>query len=238
MAQEISMTHGLGFWMFKTGPVALALTVAVTVGQTNRATAQQYYYQPSPDYYHNDTASGTVLGGAFGAVTGAIVGGKKDRGEGALIGAGVGALTGNLLGRAKDRSDERQAAFGAGVAAQANQQAAAMAVSNYDLVSMTRAGVSEDVIISTMRSRGAKLDLSPNALISLKQSGVSDRVLLAAQDMNRTPAVYSPVPSPVVTRVVPTTVFVEPAPRYYWHPHHYHHHHHHRGSGFFFEFGH
>ena len=120
----------------------IAVAMPLFVGQVDRARAQQYYYQPSPDYYHNDTASGTVLGGAFGAVTGAIVGGKKDRGEGALIGAGVGALTGNLLGRSKDRADERQAAFGAGVAAQANQQAAAMAVSNYDLVTMTRAGVS------------------------------------------------------------------------------------------------
>ena len=53
------------------------------------------------------------MGGAFGAVTGAIVGGRKDRGEGALIGAGVGALTGNLLGRAKDRADEQRAAAGA-----------------------------------------------------------------------------------------------------------------------------
>jgi hypothetical protein len=203
------------------------------LGQVDRAVAQQYYYQPSPDYYHNDTASGTIMGGALGAVSGAIIGGKKDRGEGALIGAGVGALTGNLLGRSKDRADERQAAFGAGVAAQANQQAAALAVTNYDLVSMNNAGVSEDVIISTMRSRGARLDLSPNGLISLKQSGVSDRVLLAAQDMNRAPAaVYGPVPTPVVTRVVPTTVIVEPVPRYYWHPHRYHHHHHRRHGGY------
>jgi outer membrane lipoprotein SlyB len=202
----------------------VAALAACVAGPIDCAVGQQYYYQPSPDYYHNDTASGTVMGGALGAVTGAIIGGKKDRGEGALIGAGVGALTGNLLGRAKDRADERQAAFGAGVVARANQQAAAMAVTNYDLVSMTKAGVSEDVIISTMRSRGAQLDLSPQALISLKQSGVSDRVLLAAQDMNRRPVtVYGgPLPPPVVTRVVPSTVIVEPAP--YWHrpyPRHY-----------------
>jgi outer membrane lipoprotein SlyB len=236
MPQENSMTLGLEFGIVRTGSIAVAFA-ALMFGHVEHGAAQQYYYQPSPDYYHNDTASGTVMGGAFGAVTGAIIGGKKDRGEGALIGAGVGALTGNLLGRSKDRADERQAAFGAGVAAQANQQVAALAVTNYDVVTMTRAGVSEDVIISTMRSRGAQLDLSPQSLISLKQSGVSDRVLLAAQDMNRRPvAVYEPVRSPVVTRVVPTTVIVEPAPRYYWHPHHYHHHHHH--SGFFFEYGH
>jgi hypothetical protein len=235
MRQEISKMSG---FVRRIGIGAMAAATVLTIGQVDRAVAQQYHYQPPPDYYHNDTASGTVLGGAFGAVTGAIIGGKKDRGEGALIGAGVGALTGNLLGRSKDRADERQAAFGAGVAAQANQQAAALAVTNYDVVTMTRAGVSEDVIISTIRSRGAQLDLSPQSLISLKQSGVSDRVLLAAQDMNRRPAAYAPVAAPVVTRVVPTTVIVEPAPRYYWRPHRYHHHHHHHGSGFFFEYGH
>ncbi|MFO0792386.1 MAG: hypothetical protein U0805_23240 [Pirellulales bacterium] len=41
----------------------------------------QYVYQPAPDYYHNDTASGTIVGGALGAVTGAIIGGKKHGGQ-------------------------------------------------------------------------------------------------------------------------------------------------------------
>lgn len=213
------------------GPVVAMLTAAALLAPFESAAGQQYYYQPPPDYYHNDTASGTFMGGAFGAVTGAIVGGRKDRGEGALIGAGVGALTGNLLGRAKDRADERQAATGAAVVARANQQAAAMAVTNYDLVNMTNAGVSEDVIISTMRSRGTQLDLSPQALISLKQSGVSDRVALAAQEMSASRA-YGPTPvvGPVVTEVVPPTVIVAPGPwrPYGYYPRHYYHHYHHR----------
>lgn len=187
--------------------------------------AQPYYYQPAPDYYHNDTASGTIMGGALGAVTGAIVGGKKDRGEGALIGAGVGALAGNLLGRSKDRADERRAAAGAAAVSQLNQQVAAAAISNYDLVEMTRAGVSDDVIISTMRARGTRLDLSPNALIMLKQNGVSDRVVLAAQNMASAPAAYPVAPAPIVVREArPTTVIVAPDPWYHghWHYHHYH----------------
>ncbi len=209
-------------------PIAAMLTAALVLAHFDSAIGQQYYYQPAPDYYQNDTASGTVVGGAFGAITGAIVGGRKDRGEGALIGAGVGALTGNLLGRAKDRTDERQAAAGAAVVAQANQQAAAMAVSNYDLVEMTKAGVSEDLIISTIRSRGAQLELSPTSLISLKQHGVSDRVLLAAQQMSDGRSYAArPAAVPVVTEVVPSTVIVTPAwrpnycaPRHYYHyPH-------------------
>ena len=203
----------------KFGSVLTLLTALLALTRPQDASAQQYYYQPPPDYYHNDTASGTVMGGAFGAVTGAIIGGRKDRGEGALIGAGVGALTGNLLGRAKDRTDEHRAATGAAVAAHANRQAAAMAVTNYDLISMTRAGVSHGVIISTLRSRGAQLDLSPQGLISLKQSGVDDNVLLAAQDLNNAPAyVYRPAPPPVVVREAPSTVIVTQGP---WRPYRY-----------------
>lgn len=217
--------HSAEHWPTSSSLRVIALAATVLLADSNSVLSQQYYYQPAPDYYHNDTASGTIMGGALGAVTGAIVGGRKDRGEGALIGAGVGALTGNLLGRAKDRADERQATYGTAVAAQATQRAAAMAVSNYDLVSMTKASVSDDVIISTMRSRGAQLDLTPQGLIALKQSGVGDRVLLAAQQLNHQPAyAYGPAPAPVVTRVVPSTVIVRPAPpAYYWHHPHYHH---------------
>lgn len=219
-----------------------SLFVAVcALGVLRDAAAQPYYYQPPPDYYQNDTLGGTFMGGALGAVSGAIIGGRGDRGEGALIGAGVGAIAGNLLGRAKDRSDTQQAAYGSTVVAQANQQAAAMAVSNYDLVNMTRAGVSDDLIISTMRSRGTQLDLSPQGLIALKQNGVSDRVALAAQQM-RGGAGYVPGAAtvPVVAEVVPPApaVIVTPAWRPYCHgPHYYHHYHHHPHAGFHYHFG-
>jgi hypothetical protein len=205
------------------------LAAAVGLSPFDGAVGQQYYYQPSPDYYHNDTASGTFMGGALGAVSGAIIGGKKDRGEGALIGAGIGAVTGNLLGRSKDRADEQRAAAGAAAVGQMNQQAAAAAVTNYDLLEMTRAGVSEDVIISTMRARGVRLDLGPQSLISLKQSGVSDRVVMAAQEMSGGGAYFAPRPVPVVEAVPTRVIVTEPYPYYYgpsWHYWHHHHHHH------------
>lgn len=200
-----------------------------------QAEAQQYYYQPPPSYYQNDTATGAVVGGGLGAVTGALVGGKDHRGGGALIGAGVGALTGGLIGNAADAADQRTAAAGTAVAAQANAQVAAMAVTNFDLVQMTRAGVGEDVIISTIRSRGGRFDLSPNGLILLKQSGVSDRVVMAAQ--SSTPDVYAPVVAPAVIGP-PPVVYVQPMPvvrfysgpswgyhhRFYNHSHHRHYH--------------
>ncbi|MEX2308139.1 MAG: glycine zipper domain-containing protein [Pirellulales bacterium] len=210
------------------GPFVAILIVAFASADFDVADAQPYYYQPASDYYHNDTASGTFMGGALGAVTGAIIGGRKDRGEGALIGAGIGAVTGNLMGRSKDRADQQQAAAGAAVVGNMNQQAAATAITNYDLLEMTRAGVSEDVIISTMRARGVRLDLSPQSLISLKQSGVSDRVVLAAQDMNRGGPYMAGPPPVALVEPVPTRVIVAPAPWPYYGPRYRYYHYHHR----------
>ena len=175
--------------------------------------AQPYYYQPPPSYYRNDTVADTFVGGALGAITGAVVGGRSHRGEGALIGAGVGAITGNLIGQSRDRADQRHAAAGAAVVANANQQAAAMAVTNYDLISMTRAGVGDDLIVSTMQSRGARLDLSPNGLIALKQAGVSDRVLMSAQNLGSGPA-YVAGPQPVYYAPGPPPYWYGPRPYY------------------------
>jgi hypothetical protein len=101
-------------------------------------------------------------------------------------------------------------------------------VTNYDLVGMAKAGVSDDVIISTIQSRGARLDLSPQGLIALKQSGVSDRVVLSAQNLGAGRA-YAPGPPPATVIVAPgPPVYYRPAyyygPRPYYHGHcHYHH---------------
>ena len=216
--------------MLLAAPGLLALLTA-----SEPAVAQQYYYQPPPSYYQNDTATGAVVGGGLGAVTGALVGGRDHRGGGALIGAGVGALTGGLIGNAADQADQRAAATGTAVAAQANAQVAAMSVTNFDLVEMTRAGVGEDVIISTIRSRGGRFDLSPNGLIALKQSGVSDRVVMAAQ--SSAPGAFAPAAAPAIIGP-PPVMFVQPAPvvRFYSGPswgyhHHFYHHPHHHGRG-------
>src|SRR5690242_16593179 len=116
--------------------LVVLIALSLTAGMFARPASAQYVYQPAPDYYHNDTASGTFLGGAMGAITGAIIGGKHHAGQDALIGAGVGAVTGNLLGREKDANDERRAAAGQAAVNQMNAQAAATAVTNYDLMQM------------------------------------------------------------------------------------------------------
>jgi hypothetical protein len=205
------------------------LGAAATATLVVPAAAQQYYYQPPPSYYHNDTREGTFTGAGLGAITGALVGGKKNWEGGALIGAGVGALTGRAIGSARDNADAQQVAVGSSVAAQATAQAAASAVTNYDLVQMSNAGLSDDLIISTIRSRGGRFDMSPGGLISLKQAGVSDRVVLAAQQTGGG-SLATPINPPTTIHVAaPPAVYVRPAPviHYYHGPrHHYGHHHH------------
>jgi hypothetical protein len=50
-------------------------------------------------------AKGAVIGGAAGAVTGAVI--SKKKGKGAIIGGVVGAAGGYILGRSKDKKDGR-----------------------------------------------------------------------------------------------------------------------------------
>ncbi len=50
-------------------------------------------------------AKGAVIGGASGAVAGAII--SKKKGTGALIGAAVGAAGGYIIGRQQDKKDGR-----------------------------------------------------------------------------------------------------------------------------------
>lgn len=193
--------------------LAAALTVQVS-------SAQRYVYQPAPGYYRNDTAEGTIVGGGLGAITGALIGGRGNRGEGALIGAGVGALAGRVLGKQQDARDYRQAATGQTLTAEANARAQQLAVTNYDLIQMTAAGLSDEVIVGAIQNRGGRFDLSPQGLITLKRNGVTDRVVATAQRLTAADGapptqVLSPTPPPVFA---PAPVIVRPAPvvRYHY----------------------
>ncbi|MEQ8849797.1 glycine zipper domain-containing protein [Botrimarina sp.] len=192
--------------------------------------AAQYVYAPPRDYYRNDTAEGTVTGGALGAIAGALIGGGRGKTpEGALIGAGVGAIAGNVLGRSRDAADQQQAAAGYAVAQRASAQAQALAVSNYDLMQMTAAGLDDAVILGAIQQRGARLDLSPQGLIDLKRSGVSDRVVIAAQQSAAGPApTFAPAaPAPAVIVERPIYYYEPPRSQLYFHfggpPRHHRH---------------
>lgn len=56
----------------------------------------------SPDGTPTHTTTGAVVGGLFGALAGAVVGGPRHAGEGALIGGLTGAFAGGLIGNSID----------------------------------------------------------------------------------------------------------------------------------------
>jgi hypothetical protein len=63
--------------------------------------------QPEKKRGWSSAAKGAVIGGAAGAVSGAVVD-KRHRVQGAVIGTAVGAGTGYLIGRHKDKKRKRR----------------------------------------------------------------------------------------------------------------------------------
>ena len=131
----------------------------------------------------NNTQSGALAGTGLGAVTGAIIGEATGHpGAGALIGAATGAAAGGLIGNAEDAKEEKNAAVAHAQYEQARSQAIANAVTEVDVVTMTRNHVGDAVIINALRTRGCRWDSSPDAVIRLKHEGVSDQVITAMQN--------------------------------------------------------
>jgi uncharacterized protein YcfJ len=197
-------------------------------------------------YGQSDTQRGVAVGGLTGAIAGGLIGDNNgEAGAGAAIGGVIGAVTGGLLGSASDKEAEyrRQQSINQ----QYQQQLAyrQAAVSTGDVVSMTRSGLSETVIINQINQRGVQAKLQVPDIIALHEQGVSEQVITAMQGAPTGPTrvasrtnVYASgpplrvVPTPIVTRpVIVQEHYVLPhyAPRrsyYYRRPPHHHHHHH------------
>lgn len=169
----------------------------------------------------NHTGSGALLGSGLGATAGAVIGGGSGHAAGgALIGAATGAITGGLAGNAADAREERDAAVAHAQYAQAQSNAAARALTSSDVIEMTRGGVGDDVIISSLRLRGCRFDGSPGHVIHLKQQGVSDRVLTAMQEATAgAPATAVVAPPPAVVYGAPPPPPIVYMPPGYYGPH-------------------
>lgn len=175
----------------------------------------------NPDGTQNNTGSGALIGGVFGAIAGSAIGGPRNGGAGALIGAAAGAVGGGLIGNSMDQEQNAR------LRAQAPQtyvkvdQGQPLAVA--DVKALAKAGISEDVIISQIQNSHTVYHLSAADIIDLRDSGVSDRVV---NYMINTPGtvsdpVVAPQPSPVVIQQPPPpapvdTVVVAPGPDYIW----------------------
>ena len=145
---------------------------------------------------------GALVGSGMGALTGAALA-CGNPAEGALIGGLVGAAAGTVIGDSQDARDERDAAL----VHAARVESAAQGLSNHDILNMAANGLGEEVILTSIHTRGGRFDVSPNALVNLKAAGVSDRVI---QAMQSTPAM-GPFPPTLVAG--PPPVILEPAPR-------------------------
>jgi hypothetical protein len=165
---------------------------------------------------------------------------------GAIVGGLAGAMTGAVIGDAADAREERDVAMYQRDQAVAQAQYIAQqqqGLTNFDLIRLAQSGVSDDVTINMIQSRGGQFDLSTDAIIALKSNGVSDRVIVAAQTApnvsirtNSGTTVTTPPPQPgvVVVQPQPATVRLEPAPPVFWgigFGHHHHHRHHHWRHG-------
>lgn len=183
------------------------------------------------------TDRGALLGGLLGAGVGAAVGDKNNNAlPGALVGGAIGAVTGAAIGDSVDRDIERNRQQ---VAAQYQQRQAA-GISPEDVINMSRAGLSEDVIAGQIRATGVSRSLNVNDLIYLRNQGVPDGAIRAMQQAQLSTVVQAP-PPPIDTRPVVvehryTPYYAPPPPVFYghWHSRPYcpppSHHHHHGGS--------
>jgi hypothetical protein len=153
---------------------------------------------------------GALFGGLGGAGVGAIVGNAVGNpAAGAAIGAGVGAVSGAAIGGALDDIEARNRAE---IAARMGRPVAAGAVTNDDVIAMTRAGVAEENIVTHIRSHGLVAPLQASDLVFLSQQGVSPRVI---QTMQQPPQMAG---QPVIVRGASPVIVEEYGPPVFWGP--------------------
>jgi outer membrane lipoprotein SlyB len=158
----------------------------------------------NPDGTQNNTGSGALIGGALGAITGAVIGGPRNGGAGALIGAAAGAIGGGLIGNSMDQEQDARLRAEAPQTYVKIDQGQPLAVA--DVKALAKAGVSDDVIISQIQSSHTVYHLSASDIIDLRNSGVTDKVV---NYMINTPSTISDAAAPVPDA---STVVIQQAP--------------------------
>jgi outer membrane lipoprotein SlyB len=169
-----------------------------------------------PNGNPDNTGSGALTGGAIGAFSGAVIGGRN-AGAGALIGAAAGVIAGGLIGHSMDQQQQEQ------LRAQAPQTYIRVdqgqPLGTADVKALTQAKVSDDVIISQIQNSHTVYHLSAADIIDLHSAGVSDKVvnfmINTANSADAAPSTTvvttAPPPAPVETVAV-----VAPGPGYMW----------------------
>jgi hypothetical protein len=186
----------------------------------------------SPAFAQTQGQKGAVMGGIAGSIIGGIAGHQNNETpEGIAIGGIAGAIAGGLLGKSQEQQQMRQYQY-----RQAQQQQVqyevSRAVSLNDAVTMSRSGMSPNLIVSQIRASGVQQEIGVKEVIALHESGVPEVVI---QEMQRARVAGSPA---AVVVQQPRAVFVEPRPTvivesYPDFHHGYYHHVPHRAHGYY-----
>lgn len=209
----------------------IALALGIPLGILGVPSSQTAHGQ-------HQTQRGATLGGLAGAVAGGLIGENNGKaGRGAVIGGALGAVTGGLLGNAADKDAElarRQAYQHHWQQEQwrAQQQAsqALGAVSVQDVISMSRSGLGDQVIINQIRARGVQRTPQVSDIIAMHEQGVRETVIAAMQEGSASGSGGLPSPATAPPPPAPSQVIIHerevlpyyPVPRYYGpHPYYY-----------------
>jgi hypothetical protein len=192
-------------WPYRRGILRVPILWAILiVGSTCPACRSPYYAD-----------RGAAVGAVTGALAGAAIGENNgNAGAGAAIGTAVGALTGAAIGDGIDQDIARSEA-----ATQqwlTSQFAGGVTVS--DVISMTHAGLSTEVITTHILTNGVAQRPQVGDLIALRDAGVSDASIQALQQANLAQASPPPPSSPVI---VEEHHYLAPTypPYWRWHSH-------------------
>jgi outer membrane lipoprotein SlyB len=167
------------------------------------------------------TGTGALAGGAIGAFSGAVLGGRH-AGEGALIGGAIGAITGGLIGHSMDQEEQERLRAEAPQTYTRVEQGEPLAVA--DVKAMVNAHVGDDVIISQIQSTHSVYHLSSADIIDLHNAGASEKVINYMINSVNTANAAAPAPQDdAVAQQTPPppqpeTVVVAPGPGYVWVP--------------------
>ena len=119
--------------------------------------------------------SSTEKGAVGGAIVGVGVGAAVGGGSGALIGGAAGAAGGAIIGASLEDSDRDRLQEQSPDTL--HKLDTGQKLSKQDIVNMTNAGFSNDVIIDQIRATKSQFSLSSQEIIDLKNEGVSQSVI-------------------------------------------------------------
>lgn len=159
------------------------------------------------------TGTGMLAGGAIGALSGAVIGGRH-AGEGALIGGAVGVIAGGLVGHSMDEQEQERLRAQAPQTYVRVEQGQPLAVA--DVKAMVSSRVGDDVIISQIQSTHSVYHLSAADIIDLHNAGVSENLIQymihTGDNAPQDTVTATQAPPPPETE----TIVTSPDPSYVW----------------------